>query len=682
MGLVYRLPEVGEMVGDYRIVEKLGSGSYGHVYKAEQAGCFYAVKILRGRLLHDRAKREIRILLHLDHPDVVRFIGCGYWPDPVIGHSYIVMEFAGGRTLEAYASEENPSARRSARIVLDTALTLGDVFRQGAMHRDLKPDNIIIRDVNTRPLLIDFGVGTLAAAPTLTSSRLPPGSIEFRAPEAWRFSRENDSASYDYGPPDELWALGVNFFWLLTDILPFGDREDEEDGGLAERILHQTPIAPHLLNPNVPRTLSDICMRMLEKDPAARYASVVEFCAALDTAIAEADSSWDVPLVEPGPTHNRTTEEDPALVDANASMRWLPRWQKEKRRRGRKPPEKAQAPEAMEKVGGAPAPVAEALSAVPEQKGSAVAVAPAPEPLPPPAPQAPAPPGDARATAARVPLRAAGRVATGVGFLPVRAMALDLLKRPALVLGIAAVVLGASLFAKSLSTPPLAAPLATSFEIAATQQAESGHEVAQPSKPLDPPGGEGAEPALGSISAPVMITMLRKDDSSEKPQKTKVLGRASKTLGAAAVCTALAGCPAPQVRPTPEPASCPAGSVEAMADKLGVRVGQTVAATLTKGFTGDITVREGSTSVELGSIGFKLGGGGGIFLFGSLTFGDDRVYGRFTQARIRDSQPFPVCFEMWDHLKGGRGAVRERDRSPDTARIWSTVEVKAVRSFE
>lgn len=337
LGLAYRLPEIEEMVGDYRIVEKLGSGSHGHVFKAEQAGAVYAVKILRGRLLHDWAKREIGILLHLEHPDVVRFFECGYWPDPIIGHSYIVMGFAGRRTLETYAQEENPSARGAARIVLGIGLTLGEVLRQGAMHRDLKPDNVIIRDGNARPLLIDFGVGTLVGASAVPSSRLPPGAIEFRAPEAWRFSRENDSASYNYGPADELWALGVNFYLLLTDVLPFGDREDEEGGGLAERILHQTPIAPHILNPRVPRALSDICMKMLEKDPAARYASVAEFCAVLDAAMAEAaaDASWDLPLIEPDEFHSRTTEEDPALVDLDDSKRWLWRWLKEKRQRAR-----------------------------------------------------------------------------------------------------------------------------------------------------------------------------------------------------------------------------------------------------------------------------------------------------------------------------------------------------------
>ncbi|HYO58689.1 serine/threonine-protein kinase [Archangium sp.] len=631
MGLAYRLPEIKEMVGEYRIVEKLGSGSHGHVFKAEQAGRFYAVKILRGRLLHDRARREIGILNHLNHPDVVRFFACGYWPDPVIGHSYIVMEFAGGRTLETYASEENPSARRSARIVLDIGLTLGEVLRQGVMHRDLKPDNVIIRDGNARPLLIDFGVGTLMGAPAITTSRLPPGTIEFRAPEAWRFSRENDSASYDYGPADELWALGVTFYWLLTDILPFGDREDEEGGGLAERILHQTPVAPHILNPRVPRALSDICMKMLEKDPAARYASVVGFCTALEAAMAgaEADASWDLPLFEPDAPHNRTTEEDPALVDVDDSKRWLRRWLKEKRRRGRKPPAEA--------------------------------------PVQAPAPQAPAPAEAPRATAAsRPPHRT--RLAAAAGLAVVA-------------LGVALVVKGAeptSLLPGFTDTDPLS-------------QACFVREVALPWKPLESVGG--AVPALGtSTPAPFAIAMLRKDETSLKTEETRALKTqkqgfrsiVKKGCVGAACCATLSGCPAPQVRPTPEPAACPAGSVEAMADKLGVRVGQRVSAYLNLEGAQVITVREGPTSAQLGSR--REGESSGrIYLSGTLTIGQERVYGRFTEARDLkgDGQPFPVCFEMWDDFKGGRGAViRERDGGPDTARIWSTVIVKAVRSFE
>ncbi|MGZ3458949.1 MAG: hypothetical protein ACXU86_10655 [Archangium sp.] len=246
-------------------------------------------------------------------------------------------------------------------------------------------------------------------------------------------------------------------------------------------------------------------------------------------------------------------------------------------------------------------------------------------------------------------------------------------------------VLGISLLSKSLLFPPVSAPPDTSAEATTTRQAESGREVAQSANPPDPPGGEGAEPTMGSISAPVMITMLSKDDTREKPQekKTKVLGCAVKTLCTGFVCTTLAGCPAPQVRPTPKPAPCPAGAVEAMADKLGVRVGDTVSLYYSHlGPSYVVTVHEGSTSVELGPIGRQAGGD--IFLSGTLTLGEKRVYGRFTQAHNKETgETFPVCFEMRDSFEGGRGAIiRERGGSPDTAGIHSTEKVEAVRSFE
>jgi eukaryotic-like serine/threonine-protein kinase len=672
VGLLYRLPEIKEMVGDYRIVEKLGSGSYGHVYKAEQDGHLYAVKILHGRLLHDRARREIGILLHLKHPGVVRFIACGYWPNPIIGHSYIVMEYAGERTLERYVQEENPSARRSARIMLDTALTLGEVLRQGAMHRDLKPDNIIIRDVNARPLLIDFGVGALVGAPAITSSRLPPGTLEFRAPEAWRFSRENDSASYDYGPADELWALGVTFYWLLTDVLPFGDREDEEGGGLVERILHQSPIAPHVLNPRVPRALSDICMKMLEKDPAARYASVAELCAALDSAMADAelDASWDLPLIDPDAPHNRTTEEDPALVDPNDSTRWLRRWMKKKRRRGQKPPEKS-----PEKAGAAPAPVAEVLAAVPVVPPEPVP----PEPVPPPAPQAPAPDQALQAIAAPRPPVSRHRA------------------RLAAAAGVAAVLLGVALVVKrtepaSVPTPVTvpnskkAAFLLPGFtDTDPSPRACFVREVALPWKPLESAGG--AVPVLGtSTAAPFAIAMLLKDDTSLKTEETRAPKMQRQGLRSimkkgcvgTACCVTLTGCPGAQVRPTPEPEPCPAGAVETM-ERLGIDIGDQHTATFLTPETGYITVQEGDITLDLFGDWGKLPQE--TLLFGRLIFSDGRVYGRLTEAKVPGGETFKVCMEMRD-LDGGRGAIREPDGGPESARIFSTVDVRAVSSFE
>jgi serine/threonine-protein kinase len=246
------------------------------------------------------------------------------------------------------------------------------------------------------------------------------------------------------------------------------------------------------------------------------------------------------------------------------------------------------------------------------------------------------------------------------------------------VLGIAAVVLGASLFARSLSASPLATPLATSSEVATTRQAESGHEVAPSSKPLDPPTGEGGEPTMGSISAPVMITMLHKDDSSEKPRK-KVLGRAGKVLVTGLVCKALTGCPTPQqVRPTPEPEPCPAGAVETM-KTLGIeREHFAHFAVATE--NGVISVQEGDTTLRL------IGDWGKLpqktLLSGRLIFGDGRVYGRLTEAKVPSGDTFKVCLEVRDHTERGRGILRKPNGGPESARIFSVVNVRAVSSFE
>jgi len=243
------------------------------------------------------------------------------------------------------------------------------------------------------------------------------------------------------------------------------------------------------------------------------------------------------------------------------------------------------------------------------------------------------------------------------------------------------VVIGIFLFASSLLFPPLPAPPDTSSEALTTLQSESGHEVARSAGPPDPPGGEGAEPAMGSISAPVMITMLRKDDISEKPQeKQKVFGRAAKAIGTGLLCKALTGCPAPQqVRPTPEPAACPAGAVETM-KTLGIDIGNEHRAGFTVATQAEyITVREGDTTLKLildwGKLPQKT------LLSGRLIFGEGRVYGRFTEAKVPGGETFKVCLEARD-LEGGRGIPRKADGELESARIFSSVYVRAVSNFE
>jgi serine/threonine-protein kinase len=639
------------MVGDYRIVEKIGSGGSGTVFKAERAGQFFAVKMLRLTIFGARERREMGILLHLDNPGVARFRACDRWLDPKIGTPYIVTDFVPGLTLEEYAEVKNPSARKSARIILKAALTLGEVHLQGVFHRDLKPENIIIHGKTERPVLIDFGVGTYVGAPVITPYGLPPGTYEFRAPEAYRFTRENpELGHYEFSAADELWALGVSFYWLLTNVLPFGDRNDWEGGGLAERILHMTPVAPHILNPRVPRALSDICMKMLEKKPEDRYASVAELCAVLGSALADAelDGRWNLPLLDPDALAPQTTEE-PARADEDEdeTLHLMRKWARAQPRRGRKPKKEA-------------------------------------KPVEP--PKAPTPPETPRGTPVPRPpaSRHRARLAAAAGLAIVLLWVALLVKRtePAPEPTLVAVSKRetASLLSRFTDRDPL-------------PQACFVREVVPPWMTQDSVGGAAPVPGT-STPAPFAIAMLRKDDTSlkttketrdSKTQKQGLPSLLKKGCVGAACCATLAGCSGAQVRPvttitttTPEPEPCPDGAVETM-EKLGIYIGYQKPATFLMPPARYFTVQEGDTALYLidhwGKLPQKT------LLSGRLLFGDKRVYGRLTEAKVPNGETYKVCMEVWDET-GGRGSIRKPDGGPESARIFSTVDVTAVSRFK
>jgi serine/threonine-protein kinase len=605
VGSIFRHPEPGDVVGDYRLLEKLGDGSFGLVFKAERAGRFFAVKFLHDATLGVRARREVAILAEMEHPCVVRFHGFDRWPVPIIGTPYIVMDFVDGLTLEAHATAHNPSARKAARFVFQTGLTLGEVHQRGVFHRDMKPNNIVIAGKGEVPVLIDFGVGWHVGAPVATDEGSFPGTLEFQSPEAFqRVGR------YECRPSDELWALGVCFYWLLTDILPFGDRLDD---GLIERVLHLKPIPPHVLNPRVPEALSAICMKMLEKRPGDRYGSVVEFCAVLDKTLSEAepDASWDLPLFA---TDVASNEDAPAWLDESDSMRWIRRWIRESHRRGWKP---------AQGVGAAPVNQGERdgrpevrKDAAREPAAVAALVAPAvPAPVGPPVVAAPlVQPSRSQRWA---PAQRHGPL------WPVGSLALDLLKRPALAL--VAGVVALSLVVGALSRRPAPAPRGeAAFTVAdtatlppvappredVTGQTGRVREVAQPGNPTE--AGKGAAPVAAPTPVPKATAMLRNPKKSRSKAEEKPAPQSQPVAldclpvfkwvcTAAGVCSlALTGCPGAEVRPTPAPLECPAGWKETHATFGLVSLGS-VALQGYKGWAGEepATMKEGPLVVEV-----------------------------------------------------------------------------------
>ncbi|WP_309895148.1 serine/threonine-protein kinase [Archangium sp.] len=294
------LPRLGETVGGFHLEARLGAGGYGTVYRARRGGRLYAVKFLFLPSVARWAWRELEVMLRVRRVGVVRVAGHGEWPDRSPLFLFIAMEYVEGPELYAWARRHQPTARRVAEVLRYLARQLVAVHAAGVVHRDVKGANVLVREAGGQPVLVDFGVGTYVGAPEVTGP-LPPGTALYRAPEVWRFRRERKKGErYVASARDDAWALGVVFYWLLTGAYPF-DVPDTGDGladeaALEDAIVHQAPVPPHERNPRVPLALSQVCLRMLEKAPEARFADAQAVDSALEAALAGADAAWEVPL--------------------------------------------------------------------------------------------------------------------------------------------------------------------------------------------------------------------------------------------------------------------------------------------------------------------------------------------------------------------------------------------------
>ncbi|NRD58926.1 serine/threonine-protein kinase [Corallococcus exiguus] len=301
------LPPGAEVLG-YAVECQLGQGGFGTVYLARNAGQPFALKLLHLPRVGERVEREVSILLKLHHPNVVGLQGYGLWPPGAPQFAVIAMEYVDGRRLDVWADEENPSARQVARVVLGVARALAASHAVGVLHRDVKEANIMVRASDGVAKLLDFGIGDYEGARGLTVDILPPATPEYRAPEAWRFFRKHVhvlGARYEAGPPDDLWAMGLVLYALLTARKPF---DEADDPSFIEAVMNREPVAPHVENARVPRALSDVCMRLLEKTPETRTLSALAAVTDLERVLAGADAQWNVPLCDAYGEDSATTE--------------------------------------------------------------------------------------------------------------------------------------------------------------------------------------------------------------------------------------------------------------------------------------------------------------------------------------------------------------------------------------
>jgi serine/threonine protein kinase len=306
----------GEWVGNSRILARLGSGSFGAVYKVECEGEILALKFSLRRAesddlnrTGDRLLKELACLLQIQHPNIIRPHAFGRWPHPTQGYHYLLMDYVEGPTLADWGQKMSPSIREILRLFDRLALVVEALDRAGIRHRDLKGANILVHASTGEPVLVDFGAAHYANGAPLTESPLPPGTPYYRTPEAVRFLRQNfrdPKARYPFRVTDELYALGVAFYEVLTGRPPFPPDLPLEV--LHEEIELKIPLAPADLDERIPVAVSGLVMRLLAKRPEQRPQSGQALHEELQSLQQEAGALLEERIVRPPDLE--TTEPD------------------------------------------------------------------------------------------------------------------------------------------------------------------------------------------------------------------------------------------------------------------------------------------------------------------------------------------------------------------------------------
>jgi serine/threonine protein kinase len=253
------------MMPGYEILEKLGQGGMGIVYKARQVQLnrLVALKMMltgvhAGQEALARFRIEAQSIARLDHPNIVRIYDFGEHE----GLSYFSMELISGGSLARMMVGQPWTAAAAAHLIQTLALAIHHAHQHNVIHRDLKPSNVLLKADGT-PKITDFGLAKrLDSSTDLTSTGQILGTARYMAPE----QAAGDTRAI--GPATDVHALGAILYELLTGRPAFDGHTLLET---LEQVRSYEPISPMLVRPEVSAGLEAVCMRCLRKDPARRY---------------------------------------------------------------------------------------------------------------------------------------------------------------------------------------------------------------------------------------------------------------------------------------------------------------------------------------------------------------------------------------------------------------------------
>jgi serine/threonine protein kinase len=268
----------GVVIADrYEIVRELGVGGMGRIYQAIDRDLDepVALKVLRsgdaeGRHV-ERFLREIKMTRRISHPNVVKVYDLGAWKE----HRYITMEYIDGVNLEQWVRlRPRVEIAEAARLLIAVARGIESAHTLGIIHRDIKPQNILLKDGRT-PKILDFGIARGTSENDMTTAGFVMGSPKYMSPEQVQ--------DLPLDTRTDIYSLGVVMYFVFTGREPFvGDTPS----AIAYRHIGEAPRPPMELNPSLPAWINDLILRAIAKDREERFATMGDLASALEAGMA------------------------------------------------------------------------------------------------------------------------------------------------------------------------------------------------------------------------------------------------------------------------------------------------------------------------------------------------------------------------------------------------------------